>query len=491
MSRGMRSLCGTFETHESAFERFIQSGYVVGGDNRQYNREAVKEQLMELCEGELSETKQLFWWEKEGEEETLFLTYPVMMSLLLEEYECTKQLLELGYAADTGEFQIQRYATNVGMRNKFLVYHTVNLQQLLLARELPVEILELLLESAGAKSCFFQFERDYWKNPFLVADVNAGTRKGIPSLRGVEHIHKYFPKWLEGFVLERFDTGWKREITKLEARPRHQLFETLLKVTQGKGDEVQVLLEVFRPTFYYNKFRNDQREMDYWLKNLPKIYEACEGEKQCESLYFEMLVTLLYEMIDAECSYEKGKHKERYEKLKEAIMAGKPAHYTPEDYLLYTHKKKKNNARRNLKTYWTKYLEIWKYVVKEPLLVARNSEELWSILRDLFRMAYGTEEDEDFYDICEEEELSEEKLMSYIFFLEEIDTRISAEEGEEEYKDLFVELVCGIMQLESEEVVLACLKNKLIPKEQIKACINTALKFGKLRIVPPLIMAQG
>lgn len=445
---------------------------------------------MELfdSEGELSETKQLLWWEKEGEEVTLFLTYPVMMSLLLEEYECTKQLLELGYAADTSEFQSQKYATNVGNRNKSLVYYTIYLQQLLLARELPVEILELLSESVKERKNFFQIERDYWKNPLLVTDVDAGTRKNIPSLCGLKYLHKYFPKWLEGFLQEKYGSTWKHGIIKIEARPRHRLFETLLEVARGKIDELEVLLEVFRPTFYYNKFGNEQRETDYWLKTLPVIYTACEGNEQCECLYFEMLVTLLYEMIDAKGGFEKGKYMERYEKLKCAMIAGKPKYYTPEEYLLYVHKNRKKNTRQNSKACWTKYLEIWKYIIKEPLLVARNSEELWLFLRDLFRMAYGTEDD--YYIVDEDEELSEEKLMSYIFFLEEIDTRISEDEGEEEYKELLVELLCGIMQLESEEVVLACLKNKLIPKEQVKACINTALKFEKLRIVPPLIMAQ-
>ena len=486
----LAGLQGVFQPYESMVEQFLQNGYVEGGDNRQYNREAVKDRLLELCEEELSETKQILWWEKEGEEETLFLAFPVMMSLLLEEYECTKQLLQLGYAADTGVFQTQKYATNVGRRDKALVYHTVNLQQLILARELPVEILGLLLESVKSKKDFFLFERDYWRNPFLMEDVDAGTRKTIPSLCGMKHLHKHFPEWLDGLLQARLDSSWKHGVMRMEARPRHQLFEALLEMTHRKVDELQVLFEVFRPTFYYNKFKNDQRETDYWIKKLPMIYKACEGEKQCESLYFEMLVTLLYEMIDANKDYEKGRHKERYERLKEAIAAGKPKHYTPEDYLLYTHINKKKNERPNSTTCWTKYLEIWKYIIKEPLLVARNSEELWLFLRDLFRLANGITDEDDFYDIYEEEELTEENLMSYILLLEEIDTRIAEDENEDEYKDLLVELVCGIMQLESEEVVLACLKNKLIPKEGIKACINTALKFGKLQIVPPLIMAQ-
>ena len=482
----MDSLLGVFESLDSLSERLIQSGYVEGGDNRAYNSKAVKERLFELCEGEVSDTKQLLWWEKEGEEETMFLVYPVMMSLLLEEYECTKQLLELGYAADTSRFQSQIYATNVGKRDKSLVYHTISLQHLLLARELPVEVLEILVTPLNGKKISFELGRDYWTNPFLTADTNTQMRKGIPSLRGLKHIHKHCPKCLDGFIQEKQDYNWKHAITRIEARPRHQLFETLLIISKGKIDELHPLLEAFRPTFYYDEFKNGQREMDYWLKNLPMIYKACEGEKRCERLYFEMLVTLLYEMIDAGCTYEKGKHKERYEQLKEAIKAGKPAYYTPEDFLLYTHINKRNNARRNLKNNWTKYLEIWKYVIKEPLLVARNSEELWRFLRDLFKTSQEVDDEDDFYDIVDEEEV----LMTYIFLLEEIETKISENEGEGEYKELLVELVCGIMQLESEEIVLACLKNKLIPKEQVKACINTALKFGKLRIVPALIMAQ-
>ena len=35
------------------------------------------------------------------------------------------------------------------------------------------------------------------------------------------------------------------------------LFEALLEMTHGKVDELQVLFEVFRPTFYYNKFNSE------------------------------------------------------------------------------------------------------------------------------------------------------------------------------------------------------------------------------------------
>lgn len=484
-------LCETFDPFDSfngRAELLRQHGFVRGGDNRQYNKEAVTEVLQELCVGEVSEEKQILWWEQDGDEETIFLAYPVMMSLLLEEYDCMKKLLELGYAAEGNNIKNQIYATNVGKRDKNFIYENISLQQLLLAREFPVEILGVVLASANAKSNFFEFDKDYWKNPLLVEDINAGIRKRIPALDGMKHIHKHFPKYLKGFINNRFAREWQHDITRMEARPRHQLFETMLEILKGNVKELGVLLEAFCPTFYYNKFANEQREMDYWLKKLPEIYKACEGKAKCESLYFELLVGLLYEMIDAGVTYEKGKHKERYEQLKNAIIAGKPAHYTPEDFLNFIYNKKKNLSRQNAKCTWTEYLRIWKYVIKEPIVVARNSNELWRFLRELFR----TDDEDDFLDVYEEdeEEFEEESLMSYIFLLEEIDTRIAEDERDGEYKELLVELVCGLMQLESEEAVLACLKNKLIPKEQIKACINTALKFERLRIVPALIMAQ-
>lgn len=489
----MESLCGVFETFDAKKERLIQAGYVKYGDNRLYNREAVKEQLLDLCEGKQLERNPLLWWEKDGEEETLFLTYPVMMSLILEEYDCTKKLLELGYVADTNTFQTQIYATNVDKYDGELKCQELLLQQLLLAREVPVDVLEEVLSKAEQEENIFNFERDYWLNPLLVAEPNVVVRKGIPSLQGVKHLYHHFPDKMKGFVGEsrnhRSDR-WRQDIKKLDAKTRHQLLEMLLVLSKGNALALNVVFETFRPTFYYDKFDNGQREMDYWLKNLLNFYKACEGNEECEGLYFEMLVTLLYEMIDYGCKCEKGKHKERYEKLKEAIVAGKPAYYTAENYLLYVYENMRNIVRQQQKMNWTKYLEIWKHVVKEPLLIARNSEALWMFLRYWFKI---TDEnfDSDFFDEEDEtEEEIEEKLMTYIFFLEEIDTKIAEDEKEDEYKDLLVEVLFGLMILESEELILACLKNKLIPKEQIKVCINMALRFGKLRLVPPLIMAQ-
>ena len=82
-------------------------------------------------------------------------------------------------------------------------------------------------------------------------------------------------------------------------------------------------------------------------------------------------------------------------------------------------------------------------------------------------------------------------LLPYLMLLENIRIVDKEEDTIENQKYLFIELAGGLMELESEEILLACIKNNMIPRDQVAVYADIALRFKKYRLAPILIMEKA
>ena len=83
--------------HRETLEMLQEYHFIEGGNNEAHNREAVLAQLKKLCNQSEVEDERILWWEKKENQEEVYLVCPVMLSLLLKEYQYAQRLLDLGY----------------------------------------------------------------------------------------------------------------------------------------------------------------------------------------------------------------------------------------------------------------------------------------------------------------------------------------------------------------------------------------------------------
>ena len=178
-------------------------------------------------------------------------------------------------------------------------------------------------------------------------------------------------------------------------------------------------------------------------------------------------------MILRNASFKKQRE-ECYEVLFEAAKRN-VSDYTCEEYLEYVKRQK------NWKEY-AYYLKIWKKITNRPLVL--NLSNVWDLFHEIFYNISKTLQ-------TSGSEFFDDSLMLGISFVETIDEIILDEEDKCEYNTILVELIYYLLKFNSEELVLACLKNKLLPKSMISICMQSAIRFQKLRIIPVLILFQS
>ena len=457
-------------------------GYCENGDATPYNRAAVLEVLEELCEAKSTEEKRLLWWEKDGEEETIYLANPVIISLVMEEYTYTERLLKAGYNIGKQHSKMQIYATNVA-RNQ-MDYQEIEFTQVLLAQVLPKELLEHL--RGCLTEVLFQYSRDYWENPLLVNDINRMVRTTIPSVDGLLQVQKYFPEMFKRFLTD----GKSRNIIDapqmLEKKQKQRLIEALIKCATGSRGDLEILFELLITivnvrVWTANETSEKAAELEFTLKNIGKYKAACQGLAETENLYFERIADFFYKIMNANVMKDEKIREKYYLRIKRLLLDAYKDSYKIEDFLGFL----KNKPIE----VWVPYLKIWKQILKQPVSICRTNETVWNMLRMLFNKEDEEDEEFDYYDDDEDVEKKHVTLLEMVNFIEELG-EVTEEKNCEEYQNLFVELVCGLIDVESEEMMLACIDNNWIPKELISICIDTAIKFDKLRLVPCMIMKK-
>ena len=284
---------------------------------------------------------------------------------------------------------------------------------------------------------------------------------------GLEKIYAKHTQWLEGMLAESdFDAG---KITYLSTGLKHKLMRRLLKYCKGMGEDLAQFIKIFEPRLQnvnaMNAVKESQAEIKFWMKFLPALEE--------------MVVTFIGNLPKAKCVLKPGQREEIGQVLWETAKRSKPEDYTIESFLKYVNKKRAPEE-------FGYYLKLWKHITGEPLVLDRMGETLWDMLDKIFG-------DKEKYSANAREDRKEERLLWGITFMENVDEMIAVEEKVREYEEsgVLTELICILLDFESEELVLACLKNKFLPESAIQACIKSALKFQKLRVVPALIMAQN
>ena len=86
----------------------------------------------------------------------------------------------------------------------------------------------------------------------------------------------------------------------------------------------------------------------------------------------------------------------------------------------------------------------------------------------------------------------EEKITECIRLVEKIDSSEWAEKiVSEDEKILQAFLFSAIVHLESEEMLLTCIRKKLITKDVIPALIKCALVFKKKKLIPVLLLYKN
>ena len=99
--------------------------------------------------------------------EEVYLVNPVLMSLIIGDYECTEQLLDMGYGVDDRCFETQLYMICKSGDLKHVEEYEISITQWLFAKEeIPKHLRERICEILGCLRPVFDFRYDYWENPF-------------------------------------------------------------------------------------------------------------------------------------------------------------------------------------------------------------------------------------------------------------------------------------------------------------------------------------
>ena len=476
---------GSFNTTKNLLEEY---GYYSDSDPKGYDRETVLNKLKALSEVRPEvEEDLLLWWEHpisaEENYQGVYLASPVMLAMLLKEYELAEKLVDKGYSASDLLTDTQYYCeeqAGMGWSVK------ISLSQLLMSQmDIPKRLFAKLCEQLMYDGLDYVF--DYWLNPFLMTSAEVIERKIIPSMLGFRRIWEYNRELLRG-MLKDFDTHNSFWSISGKFKECKKLIRHLIFYFAGMGEDMMQILNVIRceveRCINYNKVPPILR---FCIQVLPELKEACSYEEDSEQAFFETTVKL-YLNLCKQFNFVNRQQREKMLANATAVLETCcPSWYQIEDYMHYLLEK----------MHWSQYadmLGIWKYVVKKPIKFEKTEWCFWELLEKLFGKKIDIGDDEDDYELCEDYRIYRrtERISESIRFLEHLNGTdwIYDSSNEDEIMRLS-NLISTMIDLNSEELLLTCLNVNLIPKEIVPELTKCALAYGGKKLLPVLLLHQN
>lgn len=464
--------------------RLEKYGYRIGANQEDYNREAVLLKLQELAKARPEvEEELLLWWEHYAdgidEYDELYLVTPVMLAMLLKEYELAEKLIDMGYWANDLLLKNQIYC-EVGAQH-LCVY--LYISQLLTAwDDIPDGLFRKICEEISYTG--LDYKTDYWANPFLMTSTEIIVHQKSPSMKGLQRILEYDSEMLSGII--NSIRGNIDEYIPTNSREWKKLFGNLLVLISGHEDDLKALIDQFAPgrsQFFYH-YGSDPKFRRFWIKMLPEFKKIYSCHEESHKVFFEHLLMLYYSLC-TEVKNEKDKKTEKQAlEVLELIKTSCPEWYTFDHYL--------NFMTENI--YWENYPEmtgLWKQCVKKDITFEKTSDSFYLMLDCLFGKKAEEDMDDDDYDMDTSLRAwnKDQRILKGIRLLEELkDSDFKYEVSDENDREMLSYLISTLLDFGSEELLLTCLNVHLLPKEILPSFIKSAVHFGRKELLPVLIL---
>ena len=448
---------------------------------KDHNKEAVLEHLKRLCEIESEdEDDRILWWVHEANPlqnyHGIYYASPVLIALLLKEYEIAEKLMDMGYAANDLLLEEQNYIEiSHNMESRHI---PIYMSQLLMSQfDIPKPLFERLCETQIAGN--FCFVSDYWKNPFLMAEKRDEVKEIYPCMQGFENICNYNRELLGG-MLEDMKEVRISGFHDLDMKSWNDLNKQLTEYFWGMTDDIRSLYENM---IRYNEegstsFDLKLLENGYtcWVRLLPQFMQACEGDRECQK---RILNSALHQYYEMDRGYMLNASKIEQFRRELSLFFEE---YCPEWYTLDTFIEDIPSM-----VYWYSVvgmLEVWKTCMHRSMYLRKNNENFYELL---FHILGVSEEEWK----SESEAVCEDRIAEAIRCLEFAEENCwNGEEsrGQEpvdpENTALLFKAVSG---RQSEELLLSCIQRGLITEREIPALIRAAFVYGGEKFLPVLM----
>lgn len=436
----------------------------------------------------------------ESGSEEAFLVNPVLMAVILEEYEIAEKLIEKGYSVDDRFLEKQIYMKKSPETFDDYNWHDISITQLLFARpQMPEKLRYEICDVLSLIRPVFDYNYDCRNNPFLETEtvINNNSIYNVKRnlMEGFEAIYQTDSELLEGiFEGENTQSVFLNEMCGYNREQQEKIFDRLLTYMAGTED-VRFLIEKLAKLSMGPFVNEEDSEIgSVWWKLFPKIKQICEYDEGCTDECIQVLMDNynLYTPENGRLSKHLQKRielhtKRQLQRLERAIRDLCTVDYTQEklmDYLC------KCISSDRLGTQWMRierviwYLNFWKSVLKRGWRPVRFDKSFVEILDAALH-----------YTVCVSatatEEGKEQCIQQSIDLIELLDGVSYEECPIKEFGYEQADFMNKIMQLESEELFMLCVEKNLIPKELLPIAADAALELGYTKLMPSIIYLQS
>lgn len=390
-----------------------------------------------------------------GGHDQLFWVDPICAALVLEEYECAEQLLEIGYGVNQTKEE-PKYLLR--KKDYGITKADVSLSQFLFVSNTPPDLYKRIWEKMVLKERksirkYYDVEKDYIDNPFLQKEKSWEELIDL-----IERAHKIVPKACQGMFNRAGACSGNPSIaldmTAVGIILRFlQIFQTEVAVKQ--------ILDGISMYFWYSEKKHR------WLSVVIKVNESCTGIACLRKCLINNLFDWLLLCIEDKILYrELGKcEKQTIQVLKKLCTK----EYTQEDFMKYM-----SIGFDNI--YYTGWrwdlFAVWRQEMNRELHPHRTSTYLQTFLN----LAIGRAS------------TSLDKSLNELMVLLEALSGISdAGSSQREIIEEVRIVMEDIVKLGSEEVLILCWKKGIVTREALPMVTEMAMETGKKQLIPLLI----
>ncbi len=414
-----------------------------------------------------------------------YLAYPVLLALILEEYELANRLLDAGYPINDALFESNEQALGICDDGTEWRFKDIFATQLLVGKEnMPKALFKRVCDEVGIILPAFSFMRDYWENPFI-PEMHQFKRDGlhIPSMRGLDRVYEYRPELLEGFISRPQMVKLGYGLQRLKYGKKQKIVWKLLEYSQGYEEDFKALLALFEFEFSDS---DRAKRTGHNIKLLFWIQELCKCSHTMQRVLFEFLMVQLHNTIESRSYIKKEDYREFCGELVRLAHDCKPQDYDFEDYL---------DSFMIEESYWTeygKYVQLWKKVTEDPMKVSRMNGTFGDMIQEVIGKVYEDDESLLVINAADNREKDREKrVQTLIELMEQPIIFTDSFKKTKSQKEAVAVLFSAILDFGSEELVIACMKNGILPKELMPKLISAAIGLKRFKVVPAMIVHQN
>ncbi len=419
-------------------------------------------------------------------EKKRYLAAPLTLAVLLEEYPLAEKLLKAGYPCD--ELSDGCQILSIEMTTDGYTgwnYHEIFFTQLLAARpEMPDSLLKKICKELKKNSGSISFWEDFMENPFLPDwDDIRGRMKDTKNFYGIDRIYKCSPKLLDNFLKEkRNGDGLRNRLPMLEPRAMAQFYSRFMKYVLDFEENIVNLLIMQSDSIAPRGKGKSYQHFKLWMKQLYRIQEKSRNSRRVQLFLFWHLMELMHKLQKANTSWSPSGYQTAMEDLSSMASQSKPEYYHFQNYV-----KDLVELNRELEFCdYMKYLKQWKLCVKEPMKIRRLEDSYWSILGKIAgkeKMELGI-----FWNREDDRECQRELRLETLIEFMDLPIEFTRPYRAGKMQNIrMMELFSILLDYESEELVISCMKRDVLSEKMIPGLMGMAIERGKLKIVPAMI----